>query len=98
MIQKMFALRDLKAQAYLQPFFSSANGSAIRALSDAVNDKSSPISKHPEDYVLYEIGVFDDVNGEVLPIVPIKLIVNASDFVEVTGRVVPEVIDGTKPS
>lgn len=80
MIQKMFAVRDAKAQAFLQPFFSSANGSALRALGDAVNDGKSPIALHPEDYILYEIGAFDDQTGEIVGLTPIKLLACASDF------------------
>lgn len=81
MIQKMFAVRDSKANAYLQPFFSSASGSALRALGDAVADVKSPFHAHPEDYILYELGTFDDNTGEIAPLIPIKILANASDFV-----------------
>lgn len=80
MIQKMFAVRDSKANAFLQPFFSSANGSAIRALADAVNDGKSPIALHPEDYILYEVGTFDDNLGVIEPVSPIKLLAMAVDL------------------
>lgn len=83
MIQKVFGVRDGKAVAFLQPFFSSANGSAIRAFSDAVNDGKSPISTHPEDYVLYELGSFDDNSGELIPLSPIKLLGAGMDFATV---------------
>lgn len=98
MIQKMFAVRDTKAQAFLQPFFSSANGSALRAMGDAVNDGKSPFSAHPEDYILYEVGSFDDNTAELVPVVPIKLLAAASDFVEVKSPKQLELIDGKKPA
>lgn len=81
MMQKMFSVRDSKAMAFLQPFFSSANGSAIRAFIDAVNDKSTPLAKHPEDYILYEIGCFDDTTGEIIGLTPLKMLGVGSDFV-----------------
>lgn len=84
MIQKMFSVRDSKAQAFLQPFFSSANGSALRAMADAVADHSTSFSKHPEDYILYEVGAFDDQTGELVAVTPIRMLACASDFVSVT--------------
>lgn len=84
MIQKMYSVRDSKAQAFLQPFFSSADGAALRALSDAVTDGKSQLSHHPEDYILYAVGSFDDNSGEIIPLNPIKLLAVASDFVEIS--------------
>ena len=83
MIQKMFAIRDGKAEAFLQPFFSIASGSAIRAFDDAINGDKSPLSSHPGDYVLYEIGHFDDVSGELVCLTPLKMLGCGADFVKV---------------
>lgn len=60
---RVFSIRDEKVGAYMQPFFSPTVGSAIRAISDVVNDVQSQFSKHPSDYVLFEIGVYDDISG-----------------------------------
>lgn len=83
MIQKVFAVRDSKAVAFMQPFFSGANGAAIRAFADAANDGKSPIAMHPEDYNLYELGDFDDNSGEFTSLTPIKMLACAADFVQV---------------
>lgn len=81
MIQKVFGVRDAKALAFLQPFFSVSVGAAIRAFSDAVNeDVKSPLGKHPEDYVLYELASFDDNTGEFVCTNPIKMLGCGSDF------------------
>ena len=99
MIQKMFAIRDSKAQAFLQPFFSSANGAALRALGDAVADGKSPLALHPEDYMLYEVASFDDSTAEIIPVNPIKLLACAADFKapEVAAPQLPlEVLNGKK--
>lgn len=90
MIQKVFSVRDSKALAFLQPFFSSATGSALRALGDAVTDGKSPLSVHPEDYILYEIGSFDDQTGELVAVSPIKMLAAASDFVDARCKPEPE--------
>lgn len=81
MIQKVFSVRDGKALAFLQPFFSTASGSAIRAFSDAVQDVKTPLGAHPEDYVLYEIGTFDDSTAVFECLSPIKLLGAGMDFV-----------------
>lgn len=101
MIQKMFAIRDSKAQAFLQPFFSSANGSALRALGDAVADGKSPLALHPEDYMLYEVATFDDSTAEIIPVNPIKLLACASDFAVKPSLVAEppiELVNGKKSS
>lgn len=83
MINRMFAVYDLKACAYLQPFFSESVGSAVRAFGDAANDPQCPFNKHPGDYQLFEIGCVDNLTGVVTPVVPMKLLGLASDFVVV---------------
>lgn len=70
MIHKIFSVRDLKAEAYLQPFFSANTNTATRAFQDACRQADSPFAKHPEDYMLFELGLFDDVSGEVESITP----------------------------
>ena len=88
MILSVFACRDTKAKAFLQPFFSNASGTAIRAFGDACDDEKSPFYKHPSDYILYEIGFYDDSTAELSSINPIKLLASASDFVK-SGPVTP---------
>lgn len=78
---RVFAVYDSKAQAFMQPFFSNATGSAIRAFGDASNDGKSAFSLHPGDYQLYEIGSYDDLEGRLTSIVPPKLLGCALDFV-----------------
>lgn len=65
MITKIFAIYDQKAEAYLQPFFMATRGLAIRAIQDAAKDPKSQFSQHPQDFTLYEIGVFSDVHGAI---------------------------------
>lgn len=85
MILKVFAVRDTKACAFLQPFFSNSVGSALRAFGDAVNEKGSPFNKHPEDYLIYHIGSYDDSLGALVPEPDsvLHLLGAASDFVGV---------------
>jgi len=77
----VFAVYDSKAQAFMQPFFSNAVGSAIRAFGDAVNDAGTPLAKHPGDYQLYEVGEWNDREGLLLAANPHILHGNGADFV-----------------
>lgn len=81
MTLKVFAVRDMKALAFLQPFFSNATGAALRAFGDACEDDKSPFNKHPEDYVLYEIGSYDDCTAELVALSPVHMMATASDFI-----------------
>lgn len=69
MLQKMFTVYDQKAKAYLPPWFMGELGQATRIFSDCCSSKDHQFGVHPEDYELYEVGVFDDNLGTVEPLV-----------------------------
>lgn len=77
----LVAVRDQKAEFFLPPFFIESKGLAIRAFSDAVNDASTPVSKHPEDYSLYQLGEFDSVTGKITGFDAPLHLCNATEFV-----------------
>lgn len=61
------AVRDRQAEVFGQPVFAVSVGTAIRSFSDEVNRVSpdNALNKHPEDYDLYQLGVFHDTNGRL---------------------------------
>lgn len=65
MIIKLFTVYDCKAECYLPPFNMKSRGEAIRAFTDTLNDGTTPMGKHPEDYTLFEIGEYDDTNAKI---------------------------------
>lgn len=67
MIAKVYSCYDTKAQVYHLPFFAMTDGAAIRQFSDWVNDATNPYGKHPADYNLFYIGLFDDGLGMITP-------------------------------
>jgi len=77
---RSFAVYDTKAKAYLPPFFFSEVGQAHRLFSDAVNDPKHVFGTHPEDYSLFEIGLYDDVTAKLEPFGP-ELIVTGLQVV-----------------
>lgn len=73
MIIRLFAVRDEKVEAFMPVFSARARGEAIRSFSQAVGDANHQFSKSKGDYVLYEIGGYDDVAGMLVPQEPIRL-------------------------
>jgi len=63
MLHKVFSIFDSKVGAYQLPFFRRAKGEAIRDISDSVNSPESGLGRHPEDFTLFELGVYDDSTG-----------------------------------
>jgi len=64
---KIFAMYDLKAGFYLQPFPETSTISALRGFEVAVNNAESIFSRFPDDFCLHELAEFDQHTGELLP-------------------------------
>ncbi len=65
MKQYIMSVYDSKSQMFNQPTFFIAKGEALRAFSDSVNKKDSPMYNHPEDYTLFEIGYYNPEFGKI---------------------------------
>lgn len=65
MKHSVFAVRDTCMESFMVPMFFRNHGSAIRALTDAVNkaDGDNQFYQHPEHFQLYHLGEFDDETG-----------------------------------
>ena len=93
MIHLVCSVHDSKAAAYLPPFLLPRSEMAVRTFSDCINSKDHQFSKHPADYTLFRLGMFDDEKGEFhLEIAPISE-GNGVDFVDLsaTAGLVPGV-------
>lgn len=77
MILNAYAIFDRKALQYHPPFFASTDGAAVRSLGDLVGDLNTTVGRHPNDYVLFLVGRYDDQNGSFLPISPLVHVVDA---------------------
>lgn len=81
MIVKAFSIYDEKAAAFMPPFFLQTRGMAVRAFSDLAKDKTHEVSKHAEDYSLYEVGEFDQRSGSLVGVIP-SIIIRADQVQE----------------
>lgn len=79
----IFSVFDRAAQAYGRPIFVQSTGIAIRSFTDEVNRVASDndMNKHPDDFDLYLLGVFDDVTGEMVVEKVPQLLARAKDVV-----------------
>lgn len=57
------AIKDLAVGAFMAPSPQQSAAAAIRSFVDMMNDDKSEISKHPEDYELYQLAEWDDSTG-----------------------------------
>lgn len=83
MILKIFSVYDQKAQAYLPPFYLPNSALAIRTFTDAVNTDDHAFHKHPQDYLLVEIGEFDDSSATIDCYPALKSLGTAFEYIEV---------------
>ncbi|WNK13634.1 MAG: nonstructural protein [Microvirus sp.] len=77
----VYSVFDAKTDAFAQPFFAPTNGSALRSFISAAQDPATLLSKHPGDYSLYQIGEFDDDDGQIKAAEPIVNLGTAASFI-----------------
>lgn len=94
MIVKVFSLYDSKAKMFGPPFFMQTRGMAVRALSDLVKDSQSMVCRHPDDFVMYQIGEFNDQDAVFKNQNPHELVSMASDFKKETPVQLPLSLNG----
>lgn len=56
---------DSATEAYMRPFTAQTVGQAVRMFEDEVRAEGNPLSAHPEDYSLFQIGTFNDNTAEM---------------------------------
>jgi hypothetical protein len=77
------SIKDTAADAFGRPAFVATEGVALRQFQDEVNRASddNQLYKHPQDFHLYYIGMFDDATGKFELMEIPKLITRATDVI-----------------
>ncbi len=65
MKMNMYSIYDTATGAYMRPFFLQSDGQALRMFEDIVMDAEHEVGKHPEDYSVARIGLFNDQTAEL---------------------------------
>lgn len=63
----LYSVYDQKSEVWGAPFPLRSNGEAVRGFQDACSNKDSMLGKYPADFVLFQIGTFDDATGVLMP-------------------------------
>lgn len=68
-ISPIFTTFDRASGAYSPPFIAPAAGVAVRSFRDAILDVDSKtdLSRHPDDFDLFEIGTFNSSTCKLVP-------------------------------
>jgi len=85
MKQVIVSIHDRAAQCFSRPVFTQTEGTAIRSFTDEVNRSGADneLNKHPEDFDLYFVGVFDDEVGAFICEPQPRLLIKGSQVIEV---------------
>lgn len=90
-----YTVLDRGVSAFLPVFWCRNAGEAIRSFSDAVMDGQHQFAKHPDDYILYFVGEFDDASGKLVGVEPMRLLGAREVINERTAGSVPLQLNGS---
>lgn len=62
---RMYSIYDTVTDVFHPPFYAHNIGHAKRAIAEQISNTQSAYSKYPGDYVVYEVGEFDDSDGVI---------------------------------
>lgn len=79
---KLYAIRDVKADAFSAVHPCATEGVAKRSFAEACFDSKTDLAKYPEDYTLYQIGEFDATSGEILGLPTPKFLCSAVEVIQ----------------
>lgn len=65
MKHNMYAIFDQASGLYSQPSYEQSDETAKRSFGNIAQDAEHPIGKHPKDYTLFRVGLFDDRTGRM---------------------------------
>lgn len=89
MIIRAYAIFDRKSLAYFPPFYAPTDGAAVRSLGDLVSDVNNNVGRHPNDFVLFYVGDYDDSKGALLPVSPVVHVIDAINLVQAMQSEIP---------
>lgn len=64
MFKQVYSVRDSKAGVFGAPMVFISHGEAERGFKQAIMNSQTMYSQFAEDYDLYHMGQFDDLNGK----------------------------------
>jgi len=73
--KQILTVQDTAAKLYGQPFFVPSVAAGLRSVGDEANRSASDnaLYQHPDDFVVYHLGVFDDETGRFETMAPVQV-------------------------
>lgn len=90
---RLYRIRDSKSEVYNDPFSSLRDETALRSVSDAVNDETNTYHRHAADFSLWFVGETEVGSPDIIPAQPCICICQLIDLIPLTG---PMAIDENK--
>jgi len=83
MILHVYGIKDRATNSFSAPMFMVSPGQAMRVFGDEFNRRADDniYNKHPEDYDVYDLGIFSTDSGRFSPVDDVVLFVRASDLI-----------------
>jgi len=82
MKKPMYSVLDRKAHVFAAPFTSTNDQTATRLFVRACNDPNNDLGMFPNDYALFEVGLFDDETGKIEPIEIPRLLIDGRSVID----------------
>lgn len=86
MLLSAYSIYDVKAAIFHPPFFVTNNAVAERTFSNVALDPGTSVGQHPEDYILFRVGTWDDSTGRIESVIPPEHVTSAAQLVYARGQ------------
>lgn len=86
MIYKVFTVFDSKSDVFMPPFFCKSIGEAERIVTDLVRNKEHQFYRYSTDFLLFELGTYDDSIGQFENLVAPKSLAILSEYCRVVDE------------
>lgn len=63
LVQNVYSVYDLKGEAYGLPYYAVNDRVAMRLFLDGCRDPETPVGRHPHDFALFRVGIWNAENG-----------------------------------
>lgn len=77
---KLVTVYDTKAQAHLGVHVARTTAEALRQFESSCKSPDSNFYKFPSDFILFELGEFDEVTGKLTPYDDKRSIATSAEF------------------
>lgn len=85
-LNSIYSVYDRVSKSFEAPFIAVSHDCAKRTLVDVIFSRDSLLQRHPEDYDLYYLGLFDKQRGLCYGTFPNELISNLKDLLPKSGN------------